>query len=218
MKWWSRRRREEDLDRELNTHLELEAEQLRESGMPVAESERAARRALGNITYTKEEVRRMWGWTRLEAVIQDFRFAGRGLRKSPGFALTAVLTLALAIGAGTAVFTVVDSVILKPLGYHDSDRLVVVWEHIRSLGGGPVWPNPRHVDIWSKRTSAFAGLSTYRVATASATVESEDPRVIPAVLCQSNILRLLRTPPLLGRDFLPEEGSSAASGVVILTY
>src|SRR5712692_5927583 len=79
----------------------------------------------------KEEVREMWGWTRWDILIQDLRYALRMLRKSPGFAVTAVLTLALGIGASTAVFTVVDSVVLKPLTYRDSGNLVVAWERVR---------------------------------------------------------------------------------------
>jgi len=144
---WRRKSRDQDLDRELRAHLELEAEEQQDSGMTPEQAHYAARRALGNITLTKEEVRRMWGWTRWEILIQDIRYAMRTLRKSPGFAATAILTLALGIGASTAVFTVVDSVILKPLTYPDSGSLVIAWEHVRFLGGDPVGPNPRHVDV-----------------------------------------------------------------------
>jgi len=160
----------------------------------------------------------MWGWTRLEAMIQDFRFAWRGLRKSPGFALTAVLTLALGIGASTAVFTVIDSVILKPLAYRESDRLVVAWEHVSSIGGDPVGPNPRHVDVWARRSDAFAGLTVFRSTVTAAGLSSESPRVVGLVICQPNLFQVLQARPLFGRDFLPDEGQSGGRGVAILTY
>src|ERR1039457_2209750 len=117
-----------DLDRELRSHLELEAEEQQDAGLNPEQARFAARRALGNITFTKEEVRYMWGWAHWDIFVQDLRYALRTLRKSPGFAATAILTLALGIGASTAVFTVVDSVVLQPLSYRDSGNLVVAWE------------------------------------------------------------------------------------------
>src|SRR5689334_13241518 len=146
MRWRGRKSREQELERELGAHLELEAEEQRERGLTGEEARYAARRALGNLTYTKEEVRQMWGFARWDVLAQDLRYAFRSLRRSPGFAVTAALTLALGIGASTAVFTVVDSVLLKPLAYPESGELAVAWERVRFLNFDVVGPNPRHVD------------------------------------------------------------------------
>src|SRR5690242_10840294 len=99
---------------------------------------------------------------RTEILFQDIRYAWRTLRKSPGFAATAILTLALGIGASTAVFTVVDSVLLKPLAFRDSGRLVACWERVRFLKEDATGPNPRHVEVWRQRVTAFSGLTYLR--------------------------------------------------------
>ena len=107
--------------------------------------------------------------------------------------MTAVLTLALGIGASTAVFTVVDSVILQPLSYRDSGKLVVAWERLRFLSFDPTGPNPRHADLWQKRATAFSGLTLLREGANGLTLGTEHPRLIGTVTAYTNLLDVLRS-------------------------
>jgi predicted permease len=213
-----RRRREEDLDREVRSDLELEAEEQRESGLSEEAARLAARRAFGNVAYTKEEVRSMWGWTGWQILAQDLRYAWRNLQRSPGFAATAVLTLALGIGASTAVFTIVDSVVLKPLAFRDSGSLVTAWERVRFLAGDPTGPNLRHVGVWQQRATAFRSLTYLQHAGLGLTLSEDHPRMTGAVACYWNLFDVLQVRPLLGRTFVPEDGVPGHENVAILTY
>ena len=209
--------RERDLERELHADLELEAEEQHANGISEEEARFAARRAFGNIAYTKEEVRRMWGWNWVDVLGRDLRYAARSLRKTPGFAATAILTLALGIGASTAMFTVVDSVLLKPLAYRDSGALVAAWERPRQIGFDEVGPNPKHVVEWQKRATAFSGLTFLRYMTMGVTLNTEHPRVEGVVACASNLFDVLEVEPMLGRTFLPEDAIQGHN-VAIVTY
>src|SRR5215469_1730300 len=115
---WSRAQLERDLEREIQNHLALEAE---ESGK---------RSLLGNVTLVKEDVREAWGWTRLEQFTRDIQFGLRQVRRNPSFSAIAIATLALGIGGVAAVFSAVDSVLIRALPYAGADRLVMIWDDL----------------------------------------------------------------------------------------
>ena len=124
MKWWQIKKRDADLERELRSDLELEEEEQREKGKSPEEARYAAQRAFGNATLIREQTREAWGWTPFERLWQDVRYAFRQLRRSPGFALATILILALGIGAVTAVFSLIDTALLKMLPVRDPEQLV----------------------------------------------------------------------------------------------
>src|ERR1700691_4219464 len=139
MQWltqlFSRGRRYDDLSTSIHEHLEERTEELMEEWMQREEAERTARREFGNVTLIEQHSREVWQWMPLEAIAANVKFALRRLRKSPGFAATVLLTLAIGIGANTAVFSVVNSVLLKPLPYPHSEQLVALWLNAPGAGG-----------------------------------------------------------------------------------
>ena len=127
LRWLAQRRdKEAELRHELQFHLDEEAEERREDGLAEDEARLAARRELGNLTVVEENTREAWGWTRLEQVVRDADYGLRQIRRNPAFFAIAIATLALGIGANTAVFSVVNAVLLRPLSYRDPDRIVTL--------------------------------------------------------------------------------------------
>src|SRR5882724_3425438 len=162
MPWWRNKNRERDLERELRSDLDLEAAEQRESGLSPKEAKYAAMRALGNRALVKEDVRGSWGWTSAESWMQDIRFSARTLRKSPGFTLFAVLTLALGLGANAAIFSVVDAVLLRPLPFRNAERLVEIWEDASHMGFPQAPLAPANFLDWKRRNHIFEDMAALR--------------------------------------------------------
>jgi len=219
MRWWRRNpNREADLDRELRSHLELEAQEQQENGVSPSEAPWAAQRALGNWTRTKEATREMWKYASLERFIQDLRYGARLFRRSPGFSIVAVLTLALGIGANTAIFSVVNAVLLKPLPYPDPDRLVHVWEGKVGEGAAKNVVEPFNFLDWRERNRSFDQMAAISGGITLNVTGIGQPEALPGAEVTTDFFDILGTPPLMGRGFIREEGIPGHDGAVVLSY
>lgn len=172
-----------------------------ERGETAEQAEAAARREFGNVALVKEVTRDMWGWASLERLGQDLRFGTRVLAKNPGFTLIAVLTLALGIGANTAIFSVTHAVLLRALPYQDADRLVIVWEK-----------NQR-----TEQNSAFGGMSAF-FDTRNSLSSHGEPEEVPGQITTDNLFSVLGVNAMLGRTFTPEDGKPGQNNVLVISH
>ncbi len=213
--WLRRRNREADLDRELRSHIEAEAEERAETGLTAEEAAYAARRALGNTTQIKEDVRMAWGFHWLETLLQDLSYGLRQLRRNPGFTAVAIITLALGIGANTAVFSVVNAVLLKPLAYHDPDRIVTLSSVSRNSSGyGPV-SAPDFRD-WQEQDTAFAAMA-YSKYSDTAVLTGQKAEYGRAAMVTPEFFRVFGVQPVAGREFTPDEEKPGSGGAAIVS-
>lgn len=215
---FSWRSAETDLREEVQSHLEMLFDENMHEGMSANEAQRAARIELGGIEQVKEQVReqRLGNW--LHSIFSDCRFALRQLRRSPGFTAVAILTLALGIGATTAIFSVVNTALLRPLAYRDPQQLYLVHEIVPQMA--KYYPildaNLPDFRIWQKQVHSFQDVAIAEPTTADLSGLGQ-AEVLHGVRVSANIFSVLVAQPVLGRSFRPEEDDSGRGRVVILT-
>ena len=208
---------ERDLNRELQFHLERETEANLSAGMAPEEARLAAKRSFGGMAQVQEEVRDAWGVRFLDNLRQDLAYGLRGLRHNRGFALVVILTLALGIGANTAIFSVVQGVLLRPLSYAAPDRLVMVNQAAPKAGQPSLgFSVPDFLDF-RERNRAFSALAEYH-SMWFILLGRPDPERVQTGVVSDNFFDLLGVKPLLGRTFLPGEDKPGAAPVLVLSY
>jgi putative ABC transport system permease protein len=205
---------EAELDEELAFHFEREVEAGRAAGLTRRAARRAARARMGGALRPREDVRSQWKGLELGGLGQEFRLGLRRLRRNPGFTLVAVTTLALGIGANTAMFSLVRSVLIRPLPYPEADRLVLVWDPDLDVD---TWLSAREVVEYREAMRDLVDLAAYTDFEISLTGDAEPERV-PGAAVTGNALGTLGVRPLLGRVFSPEEDLPGAAQVAILSY
>jgi putative ABC transport system permease protein len=217
MRFFHRERWDRERESELQTYIEIETDENIARGMKPEEARHAARRKLGNLTLIREEIHRMDSLTLIESLWHDVRCGLRMLRKNTGFALVAVLTLALGIGANTAIFSVIHAVLLRPLPFDQPDRIVVVLESNPSKGFPQFSVSPPNYMDWRKEASAFQYMSSVSRGHFSYTGGAE-PELLSGANVAASFFFVLGAEPALGRVFLPEDDVVGKAGVVVLSY
>jgi putative ABC transport system permease protein len=213
-----RKRMMEDLDEDIRDFIERETQDNLERGLSPEEARYAALCKFGNVTRIREETREVWSFIWLEQFGQDVRFGLRMLRKSPGFTCVAILTLALGIGANTAIFSIVNSVLLRPLAYREAQQLYLVREIIPELSQTyPTLPaNLPNFRVWQRDCHSFAEVAIVKSTGATLTGYGEAENIYGG-LASANLFDVLGIVPELGRSFLPQEDTPGKDHVVMLT-
>ena len=226
MRWWhelkylvrrlNRKRAEQEAEEEIQTHLELETHEKIEEGHSLEEARYAARRAFGSVAISKEESRAIWGFGSVEALWQDLRFGARMLLKQPGFTLIAILTLALGIGANTAIFSIVNAVLLRPFPYQDPESLMVLQENISGMVNNTV-SYPNFAD-WRAQNTLCDSIVAVRANESFNLTGTGEPERLQGRIVSAEFFSTLGIKLFVGRGFLAEEDRPGATPAVILSY
>ena len=210
-----RNRSTQRLNDEIQFHLDQQFAENLAAGMSPEEARHAAKRTFGNTTFLTEETRDTWGWLWLEQIGSDLRYATRILRKSPGFTLVAMLTLALGIGANTAMFSVVRGVVLAPLPYFQPDRLVMLLESNQRFSRDAI-SYPNFVD-WQRSAGSFDQMAAIMLHQGYDLSGPGSPEHLDGVQVTAGFFSTLGVRPSLGREFSPQEDQHGGSPVVIIS-
>ncbi|HEY6445542.1 MAG TPA: ABC transporter permease [Acidobacteriaceae bacterium] len=207
----------DELEEELRNHLQHRADDLERSGMPRADAERQARLEFGGFEHYREASHEARGWHWAETLLRDLRFGMRMLKKSPAFAAAAILTLALGIGANTALFTLVREILLRPLPVRAANRLVVIWDSNPGVGLSRVGPSGQdYLDWREQKLHAFEDLFLFEHGTGTVTGNG-DPEQVSGLRVTTNFGDFFGIVPVVGRTFLPTE-EKARHTLTMLSY
>jgi hypothetical protein len=212
-----KRGRDDEIEREIRSHLDLEAEERAADGMSETDARYAARRAFGNVARTQEDVRAVWTRRWLDELGQDVRYALRTLRKSPGFTIVAVLTLGLGIGANTAIFSVVNAVILQPLGYPQPEQLQFLTTRFGRGESGQSSLSPAEYWELTEVTHSFSAVGAFVIGEVNLAARDQPRRVTRAAV-NAELLEALGVQPERGRWFRREETRAGGPALVMLSY
>ena len=220
--FFSRRRRYEDISISIQEHIEERTEELMADGISRKQAEQTARREFGNVTLLEERSREVWQWPAFESILADLKFAFRRLGKSPGFAATVLLTLAIGIGANTTVFSVVNGILLKPLPYPDSEQLVSLWLNAPGAGGLANFSSGLQLSAsmyftFSEQNRTFQSMGIWTPSNASVTGVAE-PEQVRTEMISDGVLQTLDVPPAVGRWFGQADQDPHGGKTVMLSY
>src|SRR6266436_4861384 len=216
--WWRRKQQERELEEEVRRHLEMAARERVERGEDKQEAQRAARREFGNVGLVKEVTQDVWGWRWLRDVAADARYGLRMLLKNPGFTIVAILSLALGIGATTAVFSVVYGVLVNPYPYAHPDRMVHLV--VRDANGNRRYVNLNGPQLQNLRQASCIESSAAMDVWELTTTDGHLPENVHAVYLTSNTFVHFAVPPLLGRGLVPSDAPEGQDpdNVAVLGY
>ena len=217
-----RQRRYHDLSVSIEEHIAERTEELMEEGIVREQAERTARREFGNVDLMQQRGREAWQWPRLESILADLNLTLRRLKKSPGFAVTVLLTLAIGIGANTTVFSVVNGVLLKPLPYPEPDQLVALWLNAPGAAGLSNFISGLHLSssmyfTFAEQNRTFQSLGVWTKGTANVTGLSR-PEEVHTGLVSDGVLETLNVPPAVGRWFSHADQDPHGAKTVMLSY
>jgi predicted permease len=216
-----RNRLDSELNEEIRDHIERQIEANVASGMSLEEARRMASRKFGNAALLRDQTRSTWSWNGLEQLLHDLRIGMRTLRHTPGFTLVALAVISLGIGTNVALFTVVRSVLLKPLPYADPERLALIYEADSGVTHAVPWLPVDAASFWdwqqSTQTLAQMALVSpfqgYNVSGEGGKL----PEAVEAAWCTDNFFSLLGVQPMLGRSFTPNDDSPGAQATAMIT-
>jgi predicted permease len=215
-----RDREEQRIDEEMRFHIEMQTAQNIKRGMSPEAARTEALRVFGGVEKAKEQVRETWVTRRLEEVVQDVRYGLRSLRKNPGFAAVVVLSLALGIGANTAIFSAVNGVLLRPLPYAGGERVMVLRQQEKLAGQNDIGIAPLEMADYRARSRSLSGIAEYHTMTFNLVnlVRHGAPERVRTGVVSANFFTVLGVKPLLGRDFTPEDDKPGAVPALLLSY